>query len=257
MAVVHCEVHGREGAASTLLLLHGLGASAIDWARVLPLLETRHRLLLADLPGHGRSPRLRGSPSVEAMAAAVDALLERRGEAPVHVVGLSLGGCVGLALALRAPGRVRSLTLVNAFAHLRPHGVRAAGRMLVRLALLAVAPMPVLAAHVARGLFPRPEQRALYRDAVASLSRGSRRSYVAGMRALAAFDARARLRQVRPPVLVIAGERDTTIPLAAKTALADAIPGARLLVVADSGHATPYDQPRAFARAVLDFVAEH
>lgn len=254
---LHHEVHGDAGAGSTLLLLHGLGASAADWARVLPRLGARHRVLLLDLPGHGRSPRARGRPSVEAMAAGVETALARLGESSVHVVGLSLGGCVGLALALRAPGRVRSLTLVNAFARVRPHGMRGVARMMARLTLLAVAPMRVLAAHLARGLFPRPDQRALYLEAVASLARGSRRSYLAGMRALAAFDARARLAEVRCPVLVIAGADDTTIPLAAKTAVADAIPGARLAIVPDSGHATPYDQPQAFSDAVLEFVAAH
>ncbi|MBI4246463.1 MAG: alpha/beta fold hydrolase [Candidatus Rokubacteria bacterium] len=251
------EIRGRGNAGPAVLFLHGLGSSSADWAFQLPAFETRHRLILTDLAGHGRAAGSPGRATVEAMAADVDGLLAALGEPAVHVVGLSLGGCVGLALALAAPARVRSLTLVNVFARLRPAGPRSALRMLTRLVLLGTAPMAVVAAHVARGLFPRPEQRDLYRMAVASLSRTRRGAYLAAVRALARFDARDRLGAIRCPTLVVAGAEDRTVPLAAKELLGRAIPGARLVVVEDSGHATPFDQPAAFNRAVLAFVEAH
>jgi len=92
------------------VFLHGLGSCADDWIWQVPAFERDHRLLLVDLPGHYRSPLPAGRLTVDTMADAVGALLARLGEPPAHVVGLSLGGCVGLALALRAPERVRSLT---------------------------------------------------------------------------------------------------------------------------------------------------
>lgn len=191
------------------------------------------------------------------MVERVEALLERLGEPPVHVVGLSLGGCVGLELALRAPARVRSLTLINGFAKLTPPDTAGGLRMLVRLLLLGTAPMRVVAALVARGLFPKPQQAHLYRLAVTSLSRTSRRAYLASIAALAAFDARPRIERIACPTLVVAGERDRTVSLASKQALADGIPGACLEIVPDSGHATHYDQPAIFNRVVLDFLAAH
>jgi pimeloyl-ACP methyl ester carboxylesterase len=77
------------------------------------------------------------------------------------------------------------------------------------------------------------------------------------MRALAGFDARGQLAAIRHPTLVVAGDRDTAVPLAAKLELAAAIPHARLLVLPASGHATPHDQPRAFNRALMEFLAAH
>ena len=245
----------RDGPA--VLFLHGLGSSGSDWSLQLADFETRHRVILADLPAHGRSMATGRSLSVDGMAADVAKLLAVLDESPAHVVGLSLGGCVALALALDVPARVRSLTLVNAFARLRPCGARSLGRMLTRGALLAVAPMRIVAAHVARGLFPRPDQRDLYLAAVASLSRTPRRAYAGSVRALLAFDVVSRLGAVTQPTLVVAGARDLTVPLAAKEVLANGIPGARLLVLPDSGHATPIDNPVAFNRAVLEFVAAH
>jgi len=254
---LHAELRGRADHGSWVLLLHGLGSSSADWPPALAALEKEHRVVLVDLPGHGRSASCRPALTVEAAAAAVDAVLEGLGPATVHAVGLSLGGCVALALALRSPERVRSLTLVNAFASLGASGPRDVIRLLARVGLVAAAPMPVVAGHVARGLFPRPEQDDLRRAAAASLARTSRLAYGAAMLALARFDARSRLTDVRCPTLVVAGTDDRTVPLAAKRALAAAIPGASLLVVPGSGHATTHDAAETFARALLDFIGTH
>ena len=216
--------------------------------------EHDYRLLLVDLPGHYRSPLPAGALTVDAMADDVATLLARLHEPPAHVVGLSLGGCVALAVALRAPERVRSLTLVNTCARLRPASVRAALRLGLRLALLVAAPMSTVAALVARGLFPRPEQAALCEAAARSLARTSRRAYVAGLRALASFDMRAALEHVRCPTLVVAGADDATVGLDLKETLAHTIAGSRWVIVPGSGHATNADQPTAFNATLRDFI---
>jgi pimeloyl-ACP methyl ester carboxylesterase len=194
---------------------------------------------------------------METMAADVAALLSALEAPPAHVVGLSLGGCVALTLALDHAARVRSLTLVNTFARLTPAGPRGALRMLARLGLLACAPMRVVASHVARGLFPRPDQRELRRAAAARLAGNSRRTYVASLLGLASFDVRRRLGEVGCPTLVVAGDRDTTVPLAAKRWLQQAIGGAELRVIGDSGHVTPYDQAERFNTLLRGFVDLH
>src|SRR5438552_18813806 len=101
---VYYERRGRGAAAApAIVFLHGLGSCAEDWTWQVPTFERDHRLLLVDLPGHYRSPLPAGRLSVDTMSDAVGALLARLGEPPAHVVGLTLGGCVGLALALREP----------------------------------------------------------------------------------------------------------------------------------------------------------
>src|SRR5262249_20640193 len=165
----------------SVVLLHGLGARAADWSFQVPALAERYRVIAVDLPGHGRSALPVERITIDGIASRVCALVSHVSAGPVHLVGLSLGGCVALALAAQTPACVRSLTLVNAFARLRPTGPRGVLQGLVRLALLAVAPMPIVAAHVARGLFPKREQPDLYLRAVASLGATSRAGYVAGL----------------------------------------------------------------------------
>jgi 3-oxoadipate enol-lactonase len=260
---LYYEIHGAKvsgdgrSAPSPVLLLHGLGSSGRDWPLQIPVFASRGPVITVDLRGHGRSSRGRTRPTVELMADDLAVLLQVASQPPAHVIGLSLGGCVGLALAIRAPACVRSLTLVNAFAS-RPHlTLRGFARMLTRLGLLALAPMRTVAAHVARDMFPRPEQEEIYRAVVESLSRNAKAAYTAALLALVRFDARAELGRVRCPTLIVAGERDVTVPMSAKRRLGREISSARLLPVPDSGHATNIDQAEVFNRAVLEFITQH
>ena len=253
-SVLAYEIHGRADRHATLVLLHGLGSCAADWQPQVDVFASTHTVIAVDLANHGASRSARRLPTMETMAADVEGLLAALDLGAVHVMGLSIGGCVALALALRAPARVRSLVLVNAFARFQPAGAAAAVSLLVRLALVLGAPMSRLALHVACRLFPRPEQEGLRSAAAARLATNGRWAYLVTMAAIVRFDARRRLGEIRCPTLVIAGDRDTTIPLTAKQRLTRGIPDARLIVVADSGHVTNWDQPAMFNRIVGEFL---
>lgn len=240
--------------APVVLLLHGLGSSGDDWEHQVAALAD-YRVLGVDLPGHHRSARPAARPSIEAMAASVSELLGALRIRRAHVVGLSLGGCVGLALALQAPERVASLVLVNAFARLRPSGLGGVARGAMRLTLAVLAPMAWLGTMVAREAFPAPQHAALRARAAARIAANSRGAYLGSLRALLRFDVRASLGAIACPTLVVAGAQDRTVPLAEKAALARAIPGARLEIVADSGHVTAYDQPEALTRLIREHLA--
>jgi pimeloyl-ACP methyl ester carboxylesterase len=242
-------------ARAPVVLLHGLGSSSRDWLFQRPALDPRYRVLAVDLPGHGSCPRARRPLSVHGMAEAVARVLKDEALPASHVIGVSLGACVALALALHAPERVRSLTLISGFARLRPAGAAGGLRLLLRLALLTAAPMRLVASQVARATFPHPDQHDLRRLAVESLQRTSRRGYVAAIGALLAFDVRDHLGRVRCPTLVLAGGDDRTVPASAARALAAGIPGARLVSVPGAGHAPHCDTPAVVNAAVLEFLA--
>jgi len=250
------QIHGARGAPGqpAIVLLHGLGSAGDDWPLQVVAFAPRYPVITVDAPGHGRSGWLAASHNLRQMAADVAGLLEQLEEPPAHLVGLSLGGCIALQMGIDHPERTRSLVLVNSFARLRSAGWRGALRFARRLWLLAFAPMPATAEAIARGLFPKPEHREFYQAAVARLASNSKRKYWSAIRALLLFDARPHLGRVRCPALVVAGDRDLTIPLSAKVRLQQGIPSARLVVIPDSGHATAYDQAEEFNRIVLDFL---
>jgi len=246
-----------QGQGPTVLFLHGLGSASADWQLQFPAFAPHYRVIAPDLRAHGQSEAGVFYWTVQDLADEVAELLEKLHAGPAHVVGLSLGGCVAQALALRRPGLVRSLTLVNTFGRLQPAGWRGRRRMLRRLWLLCFAPMTANAAFVAAGVFPKPEQAEFRAVAMARLSQNSRRTYFAALRAILTFDIRAQLPALRCPTLIIAGDRDTTVALSAKEDQHRLIPGAQMVVVADSGHATPYDQAEFFNRAVMEFIQAH
>src|SRR5262245_50944062 len=103
--MLHHTLSGHGG--PPVLLLHGLGSRAADWAWQAPVLEPDYRVVAVDLPGHGASPLPASPLTIEWMAEQVTALLASLHDAPAHVVGLSLGACVALRMVLQAPARVR------------------------------------------------------------------------------------------------------------------------------------------------------
>ena len=109
-ARLHARAKGDGGAA--VVLLHGFGGDHGEWVDIQPDLARDHRTLAYDLPGHGRSLDVAGAGSAGAAAKAVLTDLTARGIDRVHVVGFSMGGAVATLMALRAPGRIASLTLL-------------------------------------------------------------------------------------------------------------------------------------------------
>ena len=249
----HLRFHFKEsGAGDALLFLHGLGSCGQDWLLQTPSFCSRFRVIAPDL--HGQTDKPRKRVSITQMTADVACLLDELGVKRTHIVGLSMGGCVAQQLALDDPARVRSLTLVNTFARFDSGAPGNALPLALRMGVLGVLGLPAQARFVAARMFPKPEQAQLRILAAERIASNDLATYTRLILAIRAFDVTHRLREIACPTLVIAGDRDSTVPLRAKQFLAQHIRGARFEMIADSGHATPIDQPEVFNRLVLDFV---
>jgi 3-oxoadipate enol-lactonase len=249
----HLRFHFKEsGAGDALLFLHGLGSCSQDWPLQMPVFCSRFRVIAPDL--HGQTDKPRKRVSIAQMTADVACLLDELGVKRTHIVGLSMGGCVAQQLALDDPARVRSLTLVNTFARFDPGAPGNAIPLGIRLGVLSVLGLPAQARFVAARMFPKPEQAQLRTLAAERIASNDLATYYRLLFAISAFNVTRRLREIACPTLVIAGDRDTTVPLSAKQFLAAHIRGARFELVADSGHATPIDQPDVFNGLVMGFV---
>lgn len=242
------------GHGGPVILLHGLGSCADDWQLQVQPFAERFRVITLDLRGHGRSDKPNQLYSIALFASDVAALMDALHIEAAHVVGLSLGGCVAQQLTLDFPARVRRLVLVNTFARVDMGGPLNAIALAARMGVLSFLGLPAQAQMVARRLFPKPEQAQLRQMAQARIAANDPAAYRRSLAAIRAFDVRERLQQIACPTLIIAGDRDTTVPLRAKQLLAARIPHARLEIFADSGHATPVDQPDRFNELVLEFI---
>jgi len=242
------------GRGEPLLLIHGLGSSGADWALHVAALEARFRVIVPDLPGSGHSAPLPDGCSIAEFAASLWALLDHLRESRVNIVGFSLGGAVGLEMALQRPAGVRRLALINSLASYRLDHWRKWWEASLTMILIPLLGMRRAARLAAKRLFPMPWQRNLRERATAVVSAVPVRTYLATARALIGWTAIDRLDRISSKTLVIAAENDFT-PLDEKRALAARL-GAQFVMVHGSRHGTPFDAVKATNASLLALLTD-
>jgi pimeloyl-ACP methyl ester carboxylesterase len=247
------DVHG---SGEALVLLHGLGASSQDWEHQVPELSRHYQVITPDLRGFGRSAKPLGPYSVAQFSADMLALLDALGVSRCHLLGLSMGGAVAFQMALDQPARFSTLIVVNSSPNFRLHSWRRRLMAWTRILVPHLFGMRAMSHHVVNKLFPKPEQSELRARLIARASSNDRDAYVAAVHALKGWSVERRLSEIGIPTLVISAEFDYT-PVAEKEHYVARMPDARLVVIADSRHASHWDQWQMFNELVLHFVRQH
>jgi pimeloyl-ACP methyl ester carboxylesterase len=253
------------GNGPPLVLVHGLGGAASNWTELVPMLVGRHRLLVPDLPGHGRSTALPAVSGLEPFADRVALVAEREGMLPAPVVGHSLGGLVVLRLALRRRDDVRALVLAGAaglsignvwgrqllsiFTTVRP------GRLAARYRSW-VSRSPLLR-RLVFGFVSVADPIGLTDEAVEGFLAGQllHTDVDSAWQALRRDDPRQELERIQCPVLVLWGAEDVQLPLDDAFEYARRL-RARLRVIPGCGHLLIGERPDACADAIDTFLGE-
>jgi 3-oxoadipate enol-lactonase / 4-carboxymuconolactone decarboxylase len=243
--------HVLEGPAGAPVVALGpsLGTTLEMWDGQVPALVERFRVLRFDHRGHGRSPVPPGPYSVGEMAGDVVALLDRLGIERVDYCGLSLGGMVGMRLALDHPERVGRLALACTSAHLGPPEMWTERAATVRRQGIN----PMVEAALERWFTPDAPRATVGR--LEAMLRGiDPEGYAGGCEALATNDLRGRLGAIGAPTLAIAADDDPAAPPEHLEAIRHEIPGARLHVIARARHLANLERPDEFNRVLLGFL---
>ncbi|WP_338028249.1 alpha/beta fold hydrolase [Actinomadura graeca] len=236
-------IDGPDG-APVIVLGPSLGTTADLWLPLLPALTREHRVLRYDLPGHGGEPPPDGPFTVADLADGISALLDRLEIAEAAYAGVSLGGAVGTALALRAPGRLAGLVLCCTSPRFGDPGAWRERAALVRREGVG----PVADTAAGRWFAPGFTGADPY---VAMLRATDPGGYAACCDALAAFDATGVLDRIAAPTLVIAGAEDVpTPPRGHADLLAEGIPDAGLVIVEGAGHLAVAERPEPVAAVI-------
>jgi pimeloyl-ACP methyl ester carboxylesterase len=240
---IYYETHG-EG--PVILLSHGYSATSQMWRGQIEALSRKHKLVLWDMRGHGRSdyPEDQSLYSEEATVADMLALLDSVGAKTAIVGGLSLGGYMSLAFNASHPERVRALLIIDTGPGYKNDLARDGWNQ----NSLKTAARYEKEGLAALGGASAERATAQHRDAK-GLARAAR-----GM--LTQKNARVieSLPHIKVPSIVIVGANDTPF-LAASDYMTAKIPGAQKAVIPDAGHAANIDQPAAFNAAVETFLA--
>ncbi|MEV6397921.1 alpha/beta fold hydrolase [Streptomyces sp. NPDC051907] len=243
--------HRVDGSGPPLILGPSLGASLAVWDPQVPSLARRHRLIRYDLPGHGGSAAgllpHDGSATVADLAEAVIALADSLGLGAFSYAGVSLGGAVGLHLAVHCPERVRSLALVCSSAVFDDAAAWSARAALVRAdgpgAMAASRPGVWYSAAFA-------DSSPLAAALIADLRAVDPAGYAACCDALGAYDLRDQLSRVEAPTLVVAGRDDPATGPEHAREIADAVPGATLLEIPGAAHLAGVERPEPVSAAL-------
>ena len=250
---LHYEVNGK---GQPLLFIHGLGSSARDWELQVAEFARDYQVITFDLRGHGQSDKPAGPYSLPLFSSDTAGLLKALGVDSAHVVGLSLGGGVAFQLALDSPTLVKTMTIVNSAPELVVRTFKERMAVWQRFAIVRLLGMRRMAEVLSKRIFIKPEQESLRTTFVERWAENDPRAYSNATRAMIGWSVTDKLGSIRCPALIIAADQDYT-PVALKEAYTRLLPDARLVVIPDSRHATPIEQPAEFNAVLRDFLAKH
>lgn len=250
---IHCSVEGPEG-APWVVFSNSLATSLAMWDGQAALLRDRFRVLRYDQRGHGGTEAPDGRYDFDLLIADLAALLDALGIDRCSLVGLSMGGTTVLGLAARHPARVERVVACDTSAASSPESARAWEE---RIALARAEGMEPLVEPTVRRWCPAAIVAANppHVDRLREMIRTTPVNGFAGCAAaLADHDMRPAAATITRPALFVVGEQDGATPTAMRR-LADALPGSRCEVIAGAGHISNMDQPEAFDRVLLGFLA--
>lgn len=247
------------GDGPPLLFSHGLLMSGRMFEAQVAALQGRYRCIRWDHRGQGRSADVHERAiSIEQVTDDAVALIRTLGLAPVHFVGLSMGGFVGLRLAARHPELLRSLALLDTSADAEPAENVPRYRLLnaitrwlgIRWVVDRV--MPIMFGRTFLSDPAKAAERARWRAELA----GNRRSIYRAVNGVIERDAvTAELAAIRCPALVLVGEEDVATVPAKSERIASLIAGAELTRIPGAGHSSSVEQPEAVTSALDAFLS--
>lgn len=241
------------GSGPTVVLVHGLGGRAEDWANLMPqLVHDHHRMYALDLPGYGRSDWPRNAQySISEEAAAVEAFMNNRKLTRADLGGWSMGGWVAMRLALDEPQRIRRLMIFDSagvrfplhwdialFEPDTPAKLRALDD------LLMPSPPPQVPGFIARSIFR-------YVQLHGWVVRRNMDSMLAGGDLLD-----GKLGALKMPMLIVWGKQDHLIPYTAGEEIHKEVPQSELEIFDGCGHLAPGQCAGRIGPVVAGFLDE-
>ncbi len=260
---LYYEEHGK---GLPVVFAHGAGGNHLSWWQQVPVFSRKYRCVTFDHRGWGFS--LDGQDSgPAAFVEDLRGLLDYLGIGRAALVAQSMGGLTCLGFTIAYPERVSALVMGNTFAGMRREVWLAADEDL-RINARAIwdrRRRDGVKRALGPGFARREKQKAfLYKQIRLLNEEGPNRlqteERVLRLRALErdpeAAASREALAAIKAPVLFIGGEHDEVMPPPLMEVARGLIPGARMVVVSGAGHSVYFEEPEAFNRIALEFLAD-
>jgi len=260
MRVNEVEVYYEEqgSGSETIVFAHGLGMSSRMFDDQVAALRDRYRCIAFDFRGQGKSETTRTGYDMETVTEDSAALIQALNCAPCHFVGLSMGGVVGMRLAVRRPEFIKSLTLIAATAD--PEAGR---KKAIYVLLSLIARLFGAGATAKQGMQVLFGKKFLTDPARETerqewLQRMSSSSGVGFARALLGVinrkDIASEIGKITAPTLLLVGDQDGAQGPDKSQRIHERIPGSKLVIIPGAGHSSTIEEPVAVTAEITAFL---
>jgi len=251
--------HEEQGTAQeTILFSHGLLFSGHMFDDQIAALKNRYRCIAFDFRGQGQSQVTQSGYDIESLYTDAVALIETLGCSPCHFAGLSMGGFVGLRIAIRRPDLLKSLILIESSSEPEPTKNIPRYRLLnfvARWIGLGVVANPVMEIMFGEK-FLNDQARIALKDEwkkhiIANHRIGITRAVTGVINRAGVTD---QLGQIKTPTLIIVGDQDVATTPDKSELMHARISNSKLVVIPGAGHTSTVEEPAAVTNAIAEFL---
>lgn len=239
----------------TIIFHHGVGANSALWNRWIAVLANHYRIVTFDMRGFGLSAQAvrENGWSMDSLATDVAQIANAVQAETFHFVGESIGGTIGLVLALNLPHRIKTLTLSNAA--YRGGAIQNVGQwdqVLREQGTLAWSQQMMAARFHRDGITPEQWQWFEKQQASHPID-----SIVVARNILVGADLGPRLHELTMPVLLMHGDGSPFVPVQQMVELHQKLPKAELNIFGHAKHGLPFSHATECAKTLLHFLQRH
>jgi len=246
---INYEIHGRQG-SSWLILSHSLACSVRMWDPQVAALKDRYCILNYDMRGHGKSAAPQGPYTLDMLADDVLGLMQELGIKRATYMGLSIGGMIGQTLALKRPELFDKMVLADT-GHAQPPEAIKQWEERIRIAQTQ-GMKPLVPSTMERWFTPSFRESPPAKKIAKLIEDTPVAGYVGCGQAIMKLNTTARLKEIKLPVLAIAGEADPSAP--GTRHIGENVPGAKLVMIPKAAHIANIEQPETFNQALRGFL---
>jgi 3-oxoadipate enol-lactonase len=225
------------------------------WDPQMPVLAKKFKVLRFDTRGHGQSSAPAGEYTLEQLADDLKGLLDALGIKQTHYAGLSMGGMIAQAFALKYPGVFQSMVLADTTSRRPPNAAQMWGE---RIQNAQAKGMGAIVQGTLERWFTEPYRNAR-KDVMERIGNDIRNTPVAGFvgccHAISKVDYLDRLKEIKVPALVMVGEQDHGTPPEAARAIQANLPGSELKIIPSAAHLSNVEQADEFNKSMTDFLS--
>jgi 3-oxoadipate enol-lactonase len=246
---INYELHGKQG-SSWLILSHSLACSVRMWDPQVAALKDRYCILNYDMRGHGKSAAPQGPYTLDMLADDVLGLMKELGIKRATYMGLSIGGMIGQTLALKRPELFDKMVLADTSHAQPPEAIK---QWEERIRVAQTQGMKALVPSTMERWFTPSFRESPPAKKIAKLIEDTPvAGYIGCGQAIMKLNTTARLKDIKLPVLAIAGEADPSAP--GTRHIGENVPGAKLVMIPKAAHIANIEQPETFNQALRAFL---